>query len=107
GRRLLGRRWKVTRSLCLLARPALQETLHDPVLERVKAHDRQPSSRPQNALGGFKPPLQLPKFVIYIKAERLEGARGGVFGVVMTAAQNAAHNIGQLPRTFERRILPV
>ncbi len=71
------------------------------------------SSRPPTALPAsecarrLQAPLQLPKFVIHIKAQRLEGARGGVFGVVMTAAQNAAHEIGQLPRTFERRIPPV
>ncbi len=85
----------------------MQKSFHDPVFKRVEAHDGQTPSRIQDALGSFKSTLQLAKFVVHVKPERLKSARRRVFCIIMAAAENAADKIGELPRTLERRFLAV
>ena len=89
----------MTGSAAGAAGPRRHELLDDAVFERMEGDDREPSARPQDALGGVQRQHKLAQFVVDGDAQRLERARRGVnarFG-----ANEAGDEVGELPRGLE------
>ena len=66
-----------------------EKALGDAVFERMEGDDGEPALRLEEMLGGAQAPRKLEKLLIEIEAERLEGPRRRVFGIVMLAAKHA------------------
>ena len=85
-----------------VAAALLHEALDDAVLETVEGDHRQPSARPQRALGGAQPGLELVELGVQVDADRLEGARCRVGLHPRVMAQRLAHHGGKLGGPRER-----
>src|SRR6476660_10204466 len=81
-----------------------EKALGDAVLERMEGDDGKPALGLQQMLGGAQAASKLEQLLIEIEAERLEGARRRVLGIVMPAAEHAGDNVGKLPGPSDRRL---
>ena len=73
-----------------------EKALGDAVLQRMEGDDGEPALRLEQMLGGAQAPRELEKLLIEIEAERLEGPRRRVLGLVMPAAKHAGDDVGEL-----------
>src|SRR6478735_7199824 len=81
-----------------------EKALGDTVLERMEGDDGKPALGFQQMLGGAQAASELEQLIIEIEAERLEGARRRVLGIVMPAAEHAGDNVGKLAGPQDRRL---
>src|SRR5262245_12291572 len=72
----------------------------------MEGDDGKPALGFQQMLGGAQAAGKLEKLLIEIEAERLEGARRRVFGLVMPAAAHVSDDVGKLPGSSDRRLGP-
>jgi hypothetical protein len=77
-----------------------EELLHDPVLERMKRHDREPPAGAQHALGGVERAHELAELVVDGDAQALEHAGRGVDAAGL-GPDEAGDELGELARRLD------